>query len=92
MTQNPNTLVAGEHKAARCRRCNRRYRGKGEWNCVASRGVIVGYLCPRCQTPEENAEAEINFATTDYYAGDFGRIFGRPKGVDQEPTNTTEKG
>jgi hypothetical protein len=46
---------------------------------VLSRGVITGYLCPACQTPEENAEAEINFATLDYFVDSSGRVGGRPK-------------
>ncbi|MFF7415705.1 hypothetical protein [Streptomyces lydicus] len=29
-------------------------------------GVLRGLLCPECQTPEENAEAEVKEATLDY--------------------------
>ncbi|NDJ91469.1 hypothetical protein [Mycolicibacter kumamotonensis] len=65
----------------RCDRCRRRYRGHGEWNATARQGVIVGYLCPDCQTPEENAEAEINLATLDYFVGADGLFRGRPKVV-----------
>ncbi|MFG3545786.1 hypothetical protein [Streptomyces clavifer] len=36
------------------------------WNVEFMRGVPVGYLCPTCQTPEENAEAEVKAATLDY--------------------------
>ena len=53
------------------------------WNVTTSMGVITGYLCPTCQTPEENAEAEINEATLDYQAGGvdaFGRMYAMPKG------------
>lgn len=64
----------------RCSRCNRRYRGRGEWNYSLARGVITGALCPDCQTPEENAEAEIHAATLDYSRGPDGRLRGRPKG------------
>jgi hypothetical protein len=42
-------------------------------------GEPIGYLCPNCQTPEENAEAEINLATIDYSVDDQGRMVGRPK-------------
>jgi hypothetical protein len=42
-------------------------------------GVVVGLLCPQCQTPEENAEAEINAATLIYEVGPDGRIGGRPR-------------
>ncbi len=53
-------------KVMKCSRCQRRYRGQGDWNATVERGVIVGVLCPDCQTPDENAEAEINAATLDY--------------------------
>jgi hypothetical protein len=67
--------------SARCSRCDRRYRGQAEWNATLERGVIVGLLCLRCQTPEENAEAQINAATLVYGRDRFGRVTGRPKGV-----------
>src|SRR5215211_7124598 len=55
-------------KIIRCSRCNRRMRraiepGRGEWNATFVHGVLTGYLCPDCQTPEENTEAVINEAT-----------------------------
>jgi hypothetical protein len=34
--------------------------GSGEWNATLRQGVVVGYLCPDGQTPEENAEAAIH--------------------------------
>jgi len=51
----------------RCDRCGRRYRNPAafvtdEWNATLRQGVVVGYLCPDCQTPE-NAEAAIHEAT-----------------------------
>jgi hypothetical protein len=42
-------------------------------------GVVVGALCPDCQTPEENAEAEINAATLEYQPDPHGRMTARPK-------------
>lgn len=40
---------------------------KGEnWNVVYDEGRVVGNICPNCQTPEENAEAEVNAAVFDY--------------------------
>ena len=60
----------------KCDRCGRRYRGHGEWNIVLSQGIATGFLCPDCQTPEENAEAVINEATVDYsraYLDECGR-------------------
>ena len=69
----------------RCDRCNRRLRNPKadcSWNVTIDRGRILGYICPSCQTVEENTEAEINEATLEY----CGRIHGvgfiaRPKGV-----------
>lgn len=49
------------------------------WNITVEQGRIVGHLCPACQTPEENAEAEINLATTTYGVDSFGRMIGSPK-------------
>jgi len=39
------------------------------WNAVFDRGIFAGVICPDCQTPMENAEAEINLATLDYDRG-----------------------
>jgi len=63
----------------RCDRCNKLYRGHGDWNAVLRRGVIIGYLCPGCQSPEENAEAVINEATIDYGRDQLGRLTGKAK-------------
>lgn len=67
-------------KGQRCKRCGKKYRARGDWNAVLRDGVVLHLLCPRCQTPEENAEAEINLATLDYGRDAFGRVTGRPKG------------
>lgn len=42
-------------------------------------GVVISVLCPTCQTPEENAEAEINLATLTYSRDADGRYRGHPK-------------
>lgn len=68
-------------KAIKCTRCGRRYRGQDDWNAVARQGVILGVLCPACQTPEENAEAVIKEATLDYFRLSDGRVMTRPKGT-----------
>jgi hypothetical protein len=63
-----------------CDRCGKFYAdGPGEWNVVVKKGRVQGYLCPACQTPEENTEAEINRATLDYGVTLDGRLLGRPK-------------
>lgn len=51
------------------------------WNAVFRQGSVVGVLCSDCQTPEENAEAEINMATLDYGVDEQGRALARPKYV-----------
>jgi hypothetical protein len=49
------------------------------WNVNLRAGVIVGYVCPSCQTAEEWAEAEINEATLEYNRDAFGRARGVPR-------------
>ena len=68
-------------KVIRCHRCNRRARGAMTgWNANLVKGVIIDYLCPNCQTPAEDLEAQVNEATTTYLGADqFGRIWGRRK-------------
>ena len=68
-------------KTMKCERCNRRYRGTGEWNSNFRSGVLVSLLCPGCQTPAENAEAAINEATLRYGIDALGRHVAFPKGV-----------
>lgn len=59
---------ATSNSIIRCSRCRTKVKVKRaeSWNATFSEGVIAGYLCPRCQTPDEHLEAEINFATLDY--------------------------
>ena len=72
-------------KTAKCQRCRRRYRAGAadvdQWNATVRAGIVVALLCPACQTPEENAEAEINAATLNYSTDAFGRNIGTPKGM-----------
>ncbi len=59
-----------------------RHSGDRSGNVVYEKGHLVGRLCPDCQTPEENAEAEINKATLDYghaFVDDDGRWWTPPK-------------
>jgi hypothetical protein len=63
-----------------------------EWNAVFEDGMVVALICSACQTPEENAEAEINRSAIDYSTGgtdELGRAYVRdpgaaPRGEDQE--------
>lgn len=51
----------------RCDRCRRRLRNTAEaWNATFIAGLVVGYLCPTCQTTAEDLEAELNAITNDY--------------------------
>lgn len=64
-------------KIAQCDRCQRRPRGAKDfspWNFTMRNGVITGFVCPDCQTPEENAEAEVKLAMIDYGQRADGRI------------------
>jgi hypothetical protein len=68
----------------RCDRYGRRCRNPAfvtdEWNATLRQGVVVGYLCPDCQTPEENAEAAIHEATLVNGRDAQGRHIAWPKG------------
>lgn len=69
------------NRVVRCSECHRRMRSMAGWNSVFKAGVVVGNLCPDCQTPEQNAEAEINEATLDYGINALGLIVAKPKGA-----------
>jgi hypothetical protein len=52
-------------RVIRCTRCRKRWRGPGSrnadrWNVDLIAGLIVGHLCPDCQTTEEDLGAEVN--------------------------------
>ena len=66
-------------KIVRCNRCNRRARTTTGWNVMIRQGIVYAHVCPTCQTPEENAEAEINIATLHYGVDALGRLVGRPR-------------
>lgn len=66
--------------AIRCGGCGRHYFGEDEWNATMTAGHPTGYTCPECQTPEQNAEAEINDATLDYSLDEAGRVIAHLKG------------
>jgi hypothetical protein len=53
-----------------CSSCGRPYRGQGDWNATLKQGVIGGLVCPDCQTPAQNAEAESNAAAALTYDKD----------------------
>lgn len=82
MNARPRKIQVNElPKLARCSRCERRMRNRQstDWNVNVRQGAIIGFLCPDCQTPEENAEAEINMSTLDYGLDGSGRLIGRLK-------------
>ena len=76
------TTIQLPRQCDRCRRSLRKAKDVDGWNAIFKTGVVIGLLCPKCQTPAENAEAVINEATTDYRGVDpAGRFWGQPKGV-----------
>ncbi|AOT57753.1 MULTISPECIES: hypothetical protein [Streptomyces] len=61
------TKVRPPGHCTRCTRaCWKDADDSARWNIEFSQGRPVGYLYPKCQTPEENAEAEVKAATLDY--------------------------
>jgi hypothetical protein len=63
----------------RCSRCGRPHLGEPDWNATVQGGRPVEHVCPDCQTLEENTEAVINEATTEYGRDGQGRLVGRPR-------------
>jgi len=68
----------------RCARCGRRALNLTDWNMEMRQGVAIYFLCPRCQTPEENAEAARNESTLDYNRDAFGRVRATPVGMPRD--------
>jgi hypothetical protein len=57
----PEQFVA----SARCDRCKQRYQGAADadgWVYHAAQRHVITVLCPRCQTPEEYADAALSDA------------------------------
>jgi hypothetical protein len=52
--------ITREPKIRRCSRCNKRMRNPQGWNVEMIASIEAGYLCPGCQTVEEDLEAELN--------------------------------
>lgn len=69
----------GIEHTVRCSRCRKVCRDMTDWNAVYSAGCVTGFLCPTCQTAEENAEAVVNEATLTYATDRFGRTIARSK-------------
>lgn len=59
-------------KPKRCCRCNRRLRGAGAQWCVdialgaGGLGTVDAIICPRCATPWEHLQREVNDSTVRY--------------------------
>ena len=56
------------HDLITCSRCGKtEFLGNAEnWNAVYQSGVVTAFICHECQTDEEDLEAQINEATTNY--------------------------
>lgn len=67
--------------AITCDRCGQRSgrRGHGDWIVTAFAGWVVAYVCPACQTAEENAEAVANEALLAYRRDRDGRVLTSPR-------------
>jgi len=52
--------ITRQPKIKRCSRCNKRMRDPQGWNVEMIAGIEAGYLCPGCQTPQQDLEAELN--------------------------------
>lgn len=70
------TVPVAEHRE-KCTRCRRPYRGRGDWNIKFKLGKAIGLICPRCHSPEENAEAAVHEAVYDYSSAQIrdGRLY-----------------
>lgn len=73
-------------KSLKCTVCRRRFRvGSHDfrlWNGEWKAGLLVAVLCPKCQTPEQDIEAQVNNVFTRY----VGTVNGRAIGVTMTPT------
>lgn len=47
-------------KVVKCSRCRKRWRGQDGWNDDYIAGLVIGHVCPECQTAEETVGAEVN--------------------------------
>jgi hypothetical protein len=52
--------ITRKPKIRRCSRCGKRMRNPNGWNAEMIAGIEAGYLCPGCQTVEEDLDAELN--------------------------------
>lgn len=59
----PRLNLTEEARRGRCSSCSRRVKNDPEANVVFDAGRFVGFLCSRCQTPEQHLEAAVNEAT-----------------------------
>ena len=59
--------VINTRLATTCERCGRRNKlaAKDNWNIEFAVGLIVGAICPDCQTDEEDLEAMVNEVMDD---------------------------
>ncbi|MEE8727436.1 MAG: hypothetical protein SOI04_07885 [Bifidobacterium thermacidophilum] len=75
-------------KTLKCGKCGRRFRERAFdaecWNVTLHAGIITQVLCPDCQTPEQDMEAQVNEAMLDYSRNPAGQIIARMKGADDE--------
>jgi hypothetical protein len=56
----PRRHPSHRRNVIRCQRCRQRCRNLERWNNIHVAGLVAGHLCPACQSPEEDLEAELN--------------------------------
>lgn len=63
MQLTPTTLIE-------CDRCGKAAflaeAAEQQWNIVAAKGYVTGFLCHECQTDAEDLEAQVNESLLDY--------------------------
>jgi hypothetical protein len=89
-------MTENRAKTIRCKRCGKRCRNRDGWNDTWVAGVHTGYLCPDCQTPKEDLEAQVRETSGDgpshygpplsadtclFYAERFARQYRTPEEV-----------
>lgn len=52
--------MSADVRCGRCGSYRRRSSDPFHWNEESVAGLVIGYLCPDCQTSEEHIEAEVN--------------------------------
>ena len=70
----------GDERTIQCERCPKVCGDLVGWTVIANeQGAAVGFLCPTCQTPGEDAEADSHEVTLTYDEDEPGVIRATPE-------------